>query len=124
MRLLIYRGRGTTRCRKHCGLRRKNDAEGCLQDIHWYGGAFGYFPTYTLGAMLAAQLFQTATAANDGIYGALAQGSFAPLQAWLKTNFQSKACSISATALIEQATGGPLDSTIFKAHLKQRYLNQ
>ena len=60
------------------GLTPPDDRLGCLQDIHWYDGALGYFPTYTLGAMTAAQLFAAATAAVPEIPDALGRGDFAP----------------------------------------------
>jgi carboxypeptidase Taq len=104
------------------GLTPKNDAEGCLQDIHWYGGDFGYFPTYTLGAMTAAQLFAAARNAVPGLMASLAKGDFAPLVAWLRTNVHGLASSLSARDILTKATGKPLSVEPFKAHLKARYL--
>jgi carboxypeptidase Taq len=104
------------------GLAPTNDAEGCLQDIHWYGGDFGYFPTYTLGAMTAAQLFAAARAAVPGLMAGIARGEFAPLVAWLRANVHGLASSLSTRALLERATGQPLSVEPFKAHLKARYL--
>jgi len=95
---------------------------GCLQDIHWYGGAWGYFPTYTLGAMTAAQVFEAARKAAPQIMPSIARGDFRPLLAWLRPNLHAKASSLSTRELITQATGRPLDATSFKAHLKRRYL--
>lgn len=95
---------------------------GVLQDIHWYDGAIGYFPTYTLGAMTAAQLYAAALEADPSIPAALERGSFAPLLAWLRTHVHSKASSLSTAEIIQQATGKPLDAGVFKAHLRTRYL--
>lgn len=95
---------------------------GVLQDIHWYDGAIGYFPTYTLGAMTAAQLYAAALQAVPEIPDALARGNFAPLLGWLRTHVHSKASSLSTDQIIRQATGKPLDSGVFKAHLRRRYL--
>lgn len=103
------------------GLTPKNDAEGCLQDIHWYGGDFGYFPTYTLGAITAAQLFAAARAAVPGLMPSLAKGEFAPLVAWLRANVHGLASSLSTRAILERATGRALSVEPFKAHLKTRY---
>ncbi|HLI21268.1 MAG TPA: carboxypeptidase M32, partial [Stellaceae bacterium] len=64
------------------GIVPPDDRRGCLQDIHWYEGAFGYFPTYTLGAMTAAQLFDAAKRADPGILPGIERGDFAPLMAW------------------------------------------
>ncbi|MDE0814390.1 MAG: carboxypeptidase M32 [Alphaproteobacteria bacterium] len=99
-----------------------DDRRGCLQDIHWYDGAWGYFPTYTLGAMTAAQFFETATAQDPDILAGLGRGDFAPLMNWLRENVHSQASSKSTDAIIEQATGRPLDDAAFKRHLRARYL--
>lgn len=99
-----------------------NDRLGCLQDIHWYDGAFGYFPTYTLGAMLAAQLAEAAHKADPEIPQALASGDFSPLMQWLGNAIHAKGSYLEADALITSATGHSLDATAFKRHLHRRYL--
>ncbi|MGB0694247.1 MAG: carboxypeptidase M32 [Rhodospirillaceae bacterium] len=104
------------------GVTPPNDRLGCLQDIHWYDGAFGYFPTYTLGAMTAAQLFQAACKAHPEILEDLARGDFSRLLGWLRHNVHGKGSTLSASALLTEATGGPLDPQIFKDHLRRRYL--
>lgn len=108
--------------RRLLGVTPPDDRLGCLQDIHWYGGSWGYFPTYTLGAMTAAQLFEAARRAEPGIMPAIGQGDFRPLLAWLKTNVHAKASSLSTRGLLVEATGRPLDAAPFKAHLERRYL--
>lgn len=108
--------------RRLLGITPPDDRLGCLQDIHWYGGSWGYFPTYTLGAMTAAQLFDAARNADSAILPSLGQGDFRPLLAWLRTNIHAKASSLSTRDLLVQATGRPLDSRVFKAHLESRYL--
>ena len=100
-----------------------SDREGCLQDIHWFDGAFGYFPTYTMGALAAAQLFAAATAADDTIRPAIARGDFAPLMTWLRANVHGKASLHSTDDILSQATGAPLGTEAFKAHLQSRYLH-
>ncbi|MCR6633186.1 MAG: carboxypeptidase M32 [Magnetospirillum sp.] len=104
------------------GITPPDDRLGCLQDIHWYGGAWGYFPTYTLGAMTATQLFDAAKRADAGILPAIGGGDFRPLLTWLKANVHGKASSLSTRELLVQATGRPLDASVFKAHLEGRYL--
>ncbi len=104
------------------GVRPANDREGCLQDIHWYDGAWGYFPTYTLGAMTAAQLFAKAKQDDPAILPDIAHGNFAPLMAWLRTHVHEKGCLLSTQDLLTEATGEPLNAAHFKAHLKSRYL--
>jgi carboxypeptidase Taq len=104
------------------GLAPPDDRLGCLQDIHWYDGAWGYFPTYTLGAIAAAQLFAAAKAAVPGIPAAIGRGDFAPLVAWLRAAVHAHGSFHGADALLEQATGRPLDPAVFKEHLAARYL--
>lgn len=104
------------------GVAPPDDRLGCLQDIHWYDGAFGYFPTYTLGAMAAAQLFDAASKDIPGLPAAISRGEFKPLVDWLSDNVHGKASYLSTRELLCAATGRPLDPAIFKAHLKARYL--
>jgi len=104
------------------GITPPSDREGCLQDIHWFDGAWGYFPTYTLGAMTAAQLFAKAKSDKPEILPSIARGDFAPLLGWLREHVHAKGCSLSSRELLSQATGEPLNADHFKAHLKTRYL--
>ena len=104
------------------GITPPDDARGCLQDIHWYDGAIGYFPSYTLGAMAAAQLMQAARRAIPEMDAALAQGDLSPLLAWLRTNVHSKGSLLGFNDLLREATGKPLDPSDFQAHLTARYL--
>lgn len=104
------------------GLTVTNDREGCLQDIHWFDGAFGYFPCYSLGAMTAAQFFAAATTAVPGIPDAIERGDFAPLIGWLRTHVHGRGSSLSSPQIIQAATGKLLDAGIFRRHLQQRYL--
>lgn len=97
-------------------------AQGCLQDIHWPAGAWGYFPTYTLGAMMAAQLFQAASEAIPGLADQIGRGDFRDLVAWLGDNVHRWGRYLSARDILIRATGKPLDAGIFKAHLRARYL--
>jgi carboxypeptidase Taq len=105
------------------GMTPPDDRLGCLQDIHWYDGAIGYFPTYTLGAMTAAQLFDAAKSAVPGLLSSIGKGDFRPLLGWLREHIHGQASSLSASELLTQATGRPLDAGIFKSHLRQRYLS-
>lgn len=99
-----------------------DDAVGCMQDIHWPSGAFGYFPSYTLGALAAAQIFAAATQSNSEILDGLANGDFTALNAWLKASIHSQASLRTTPELIEHATGAPLATTAFQKHLESRYL--
>jgi len=104
------------------GITPPSDRFGCLQDIHWYTGSFGYFPTYTLGAMTAAQLFHAATQADAAILPGLSKGDFSGLRGWLKKNVHSLASSVSSDEIVVHATGHSLDPKAFEAHLQRRYL--
>jgi carboxypeptidase Taq len=106
------------------GITPNTDAEGCLQDIHWYDGAFGYFPSYTLGAMAAAQLMAAARRAEPGVDVTLAEGDHAPLLGWLRTHVHAQGSRLGFNDLLRQATGKPLDPADFEAHLAARYLER
>jgi carboxypeptidase Taq len=109
--------------KKLLGLDVPSDREGVLQDVHWYDGAFGYFPCYSLGAMTAAQLFDAACKAHPGIPAEIEQGRFATLQGWLKANVHSLGSSLTTAEIVTRATGRPLDVAVFKRHLERRYLS-
>jgi carboxypeptidase Taq len=100
-----------------------SDSDGCMQDIHWFAGAFGYFPTYTMGALAAAQIYGAACEANKNITSAIAAGDFVPLMSWLRENIHSKGSFCSTDEILVGATGMPLGTEGFKSHLRARYLN-
>ncbi len=106
------------------GIVPPDDSDGCLQDIHWPGGAWGYFPCYTLGAMMAAQLYAAAARAIPDLPKLIERGDFAPLFAWLRRHVHEKGSALSAEQIIAEATGRPLDPEIFKNHLARRYLGE
>ena len=107
----------------YLGLSTKdNYRDGCMQDIHWTDGSLGYFPTYTLGAMNAAQLFAAAKKAIPGLELQIEQGDFEPLNQWQKDNIWSKGSFYSIDELMREATGETLNSEFFINHLKQRFL--
>lgn len=108
--------------RQLIGVAPPSDTLGCLQDIHWYDGAWGYFPTYTLGAMNAAQLFQSAKAADAAILPSIANGNFMPLLSWLRANVHAKASSRSTDEIMSEATGRPAETAPYLNHLRARYL--
>jgi carboxypeptidase Taq len=100
-----------------------NYKDGCLQDVHWPAGLFGYFPTYTLGALTAAQLFAAARRALPDVLAQIAAGDFAPLNAWLREQVWSRGSLLETDALLRAATGAPLATAAFKQHLEARYLS-
>ncbi|MGA0530593.1 carboxypeptidase M32 [Hansschlegelia sp. KR7-227] len=110
--------------RRLLGVTPPNDRVGCLQDIHWPSGGWGYFPTYTLGAMTAAQLFDAALRADPEILPAIGRGDFAPLVGWLRANVHAHGSLHETGDLLTLATGRTLDAEIFKSHLRRRYLEE
>jgi carboxypeptidase Taq len=104
------------------GIAPMNDREGCLQDIHWYDGNWGYFPTYTVGALIAAQLFEAVRRDLPDVLEAIAAGEFAPLLGWLRQHVHSRGSLLSTAEIVEGATGRPLGTASFERHLRDRYL--
>jgi carboxypeptidase Taq len=108
--------------RELLGLTPPDDRLGCLQDIHWSVGAIGYFPCYTLGAIMAAQLFEAARAAEPDIGVSLERGDFSRLLGWLRANVHEQGSLLDMPELLTQATGRPLELQPFLDHLRIRYL--
>jgi carboxypeptidase Taq len=104
------------------GVTPPDDSQGCLQDIHWYCGMWGYFPTYTIGAMAAAQLFGAAKREDAEIESGLAKGDFGPLMCWLREKVHGLGARYTTNELLKQATGSALDPSAFKTHLNTRYM--
>lgn len=107
----------------YLGLDVPDDRRGCLQDIHWHGGAFGYFPAYLAGAMIASQLFDAARAADGEIEPSLGRGDFRLLVSWLRANIHAKGSLLAKDDLIAAATGAPPNAEHYLAHLERRYLS-
>jgi carboxypeptidase Taq len=105
----------------YLGLVPPDDARGCLQDIHWAAGLVGYFPTYTLGNLYAAQIHHKADAELGGLDRAIARGDFSGLLGWLRQNIHRQGQRLRAGDLIRQATGSGLDHRPLMASLKSRY---
>jgi carboxypeptidase Taq len=103
------------------GLTPFGDADGCLQDIHWSAGLFGYFPTYTLGNLYAAQLFACASAELGDLAGAFARGEFAVLLAWLRDKIHHHGRRYRPARLIEHATGTSPDPQPLIDALRTKY---
>lgn len=99
-----------------------NYRDGCMQDIHWTDGGFGYFPSYTLGAMYAAQLMASARRALPQLESDIANGNFTALFDWLRQNIWQHGSRFSTSQLITQATGEDLNIRYFREHLTSRYL--
>jgi len=103
------------------GARPASDREGVLQDVHWSLGMFGYFPTYTLGSLYAAQLAET-YAREHPLEDEIRRGVFGGLLAWLRANVHRIGQSLPAEEIIEHATGKGLDTGAFFRHLEAKRL--
>jgi len=104
------------------GLRAPSDVDGCLQDVHWYGGAIGgAFQGYTIGNILSAQFYQTAVNAHPTIPTEITHGQFATLHGWLKDNLYIHGSKFTAPELIRRVTGTDLDIQPYIQYLKQKY---
>jgi len=103
------------------GIRPANDAQGCLQDVHWAMGGLGYFPTYTLGNLYAAQFFDTLKQALPDWETLVGRGEFAPLLRWLRTNIHRHGRVLPAGELCRRVTGQPLDPSHFLRYLNEKY---
>ena len=101
---------------------RDNLKDGCMQDVHWFSGSFGYFPTYSLGALTAAQLFTAASRANPEMERQIEEGKFGALIEWLRREIHGRGRLLIAEDLLLEVTGERLDTRFFKAHLERRYL--
>ncbi|HEV3204620.1 MAG TPA: carboxypeptidase M32, partial [Gemmataceae bacterium] len=106
---------------KYLGITPSNDAEGCLQDGHWAAGLIGYFPTYTLGNIFAAQLFARATQDLGDQSVSFARGNFDSLLGWLRQKIFCRGQRFPAAQLIEYATGSLPDHRPFLQGLKRKY---
>jgi len=107
--------------RKLFGIEPPDDAQGCLQDVHWAMGGLGYFPTYTLGNLYAAQFFETLKTALPHWESLVRTGEFAPLLGWLRTNIHRHGRVYTAGELCRRVTGQPLDSRYFLDYLNQKF---
>jgi len=111
-------GEWNRRYREYLGLEVPDDRRGCLQDVHWSMGAFGYFPTYTLGTLYSAQLFSAARRDLPGLEEGFASGEFAPLLKWLRTHVHAHGRRYSPAELCVRATGKPLSSEPYLEYLE------
>jgi carboxypeptidase Taq len=104
------------------GIRPGNDLEGCLQDIHWAVGSFGYFPSYALGAVIAAQLYESLRAEVPELDEQLSRGEFGGLFGWLRTHVHSLGAKVPVQELLKAATGKPLAATAYLRYVETKYL--
>jgi carboxypeptidase Taq len=103
-------------------IRPTSDVEGCLQDIHWAVGHFGYFPSYALGAVIAGQLYEALRAELGSLDADIAAGQFGGVMDWLRDNVHGVGARLPVQELIKQATGKPLTAAAYLRYLEAKYL--
>jgi carboxypeptidase Taq len=103
-------------------IRPTSDVDGCLQDIHWAVGHFGYFPSYALGAVIAGQLNEAMRAARPSLDEEIASGQFGGVMDWLRDNVHGVGARLPVQELIKQATGKPLTAAAYLRYLEAKYL--
>lgn len=103
------------------GVKVPNDAEGCLQDIHWSMGAFGYFPSYALGNLYAAQFWESMAKAVPDLDARIARGETKPVLDWLRSEVHAPGATYLPGELVEKVTGKPLDPAYFARYLERKY---
>ena len=106
---------------KYLGIEVPDDTHGCLQDTHWSGGSFGYFPTYALGSAYDAQYAPAMASAGIDLEAACASGDLAPVRAWLEQNIWRWGRGKDAPELIENACGAPFDATYYCDYLAKKF---
>jgi carboxypeptidase Taq len=113
-----------SRVQDRLGVRPANDAEGCLQDVHWGVGSFGYFPSYAIGAVIAGQLYESLRSDRPELDDEIAAGQFSGLFDWLRQNVHGAAATVSMPELIRNATGKPLSAAAWLRYIENKYLEE
>ncbi|UCF49820.1 MAG: carboxypeptidase M32, partial [Thermoplasmatales archaeon] len=103
------------------GINPKCDKEGVLQDMHWSGGNFGYFPTYAIGSIYSSQLFNKLTDENSGVLSEIEKGDFKNILSWLRENVHKYGRIMTADEIIKNACGEGLNAKVFVNYLKNKY---
>ncbi len=107
--------------KEYLGVIVPNDRLGVLQDVHWAGGSIGYFPTYALGNVYAAQFYASARKHLPELERDLAKGNFTPLREWLRKEIHAHGKFYTAESLVRRVTGEPLQTKYFIEYLTQKY---
>jgi len=106
---------------EYLGITPRNNAEGCLQDIHWAHGSFGYFPTYTIGNIISAQLYDQLKKESPSLEDHIALGDFLPLLSWLREKVHVHGKKFTSPELVKKITGTDIDSCYFIKYLNDKY---
>src|SRR4051794_36209122 len=108
------------RFRQYLGLDVPDDRRGILQDMHWAGGHIGYFPTYALGNVISAQIWERVTADLPDLYDQFEQGEFTSLREWLRDNLHVHGRKFTPTETLERVVGGPIDPDPYLRYLRDK----
>lgn len=107
--------------KEYLGIEPPDDADGVLQDVHWAAGLIGYFPTYSLGNLLAAQFYNQAVSELPGIPAQIEAGEYAPLLQWMREKIHKEGAKYTPTELVERVTGGPMRTGPFLTYIQEKY---
>lgn len=110
-----------TKMEEYLGITPRTSAEGVLQDTHWSQGLIGYFPTYLLGNLYAAQFFETAKTSLPGLEDGIAKGELLPLRGWLRERIHQRAKTVTAEELVQDVSGQPLSPQFFIDYLHNKF---
>ena len=110
-----------TRMQEYLGITPANDAAGVLQDVHWSAGLIGYFGTYTLGNLIAAQIWDAFTRRHPSFDDDMRRGNFAPLLTWLRSELHAHGRKYEPQELVERTTGSRVDPEPYLRYLEKKY---
>ena len=106
---------------EYLGITPRNDAEGCLQDVHWCSGLVGYFPTYALGNLIGAQLYRRMKADLPGIEDGFARGEFLPWLTWMREHVHNHGAKFTAPELLTRELGEEISAQPLLEYMQARY---
>jgi carboxypeptidase Taq len=110
-----------TRMQEYLGVVPKDDAHGVLQDIHWAGGLIGYFPTYALGNVISAQIWESVKKDLPDLDDQIARGNFEPLLTWLRQNIHVHGAKFETQELVQKVTGSKIDPNPYLGYLETKF---
>ena len=105
----------------YLGVVPPNNREGVLQDVHWSGGMFGYFPTYALGNLVSAQLWEKINESIPNLEDQISQGKFDELLEWLRTNIHQHGAKFEPQVLLKKVTGSGITPEPYMRYLRDKY---
>ena len=108
------------RVRDYLGIEVTSDADGVLQDVHWASGLIGYFPTYAIGNLVAAQLWERARVDIGDLDQSLAAGELSPLREWLREHVHRHGSKFTTAELLARIAGRPLEVAPYASYLKEK----